>query len=217
MEIVDWPALGIGGIVFAYWARVLRLVFKTKRLTGRAANFLPPETLGRVLRIIWYPNVAAWIILPLISSFQPLYPRLPLAKFPWFTPWLALAAAAIVFGLTLICWKKMGRDWRMGIDPKEKNTLIISGPYALVRHPIYALQCLLALASVAAVPHLWMAIVAVVQIVLLQWEARREERHMVSVHGDVYGDYMRQVGRFIPRGRYRGGDIDRDISGTSDR
>ncbi len=199
MPPIDWPALAIGLIITFYWSRVIKMVVKTKRLTGRAANFLPPETLGRILRIIWYPNVAAWAIIPLICAFG------TFQKF-WDLPaveWSAVGLAIIVMYLTMICWRKMGKDWRMGIDPNEKNTLIISGPYAMVRHPIYALQCLLAVTSFIAVPNLWMAIIAFIQIILLQWEARREEKHMLSVHGDTYGNYMRQVGRFIPRGVYK--------------
>ncbi|MGN6625220.1 MAG: hypothetical protein ACTHLN_01255, partial [Tepidisphaeraceae bacterium] len=64
-------------------------------------------------------------------------------------------------------------------------------------------QCTLAALSFIAVPVGSMAVVATLQIFLLSWEARREEQHMLSVHGDSYGDYMRQVGRFFPRGRYR--------------
>lgn len=197
----DWPALVIGLIVAFYWARVIKLVFKTKRLTGRAANFFPPETLGRILRIIWYPNVAAWILVPLATAFRPTLG--PFWHCSVIVSWIAVGVAVVAWYLTLICWRKMGKAWRMGIDPNEKNTLIITGPYALVRHPIYALQCTLALASAVAVPSMWMAAIALIQIVLLQWEARREEKHMLSVHGETYGNYMRQVGRFIPRGRYQ--------------
>lgn len=199
MPDLDGPALVIGLIIGFYWARVIKLVLKTRRLTGRAANFFPPETLGRILRVIWYPNVAAWVATPIICAFVP-------DRYFWHLPaleWSAIAVALLIVYLTMICWRKMGKDWRMGIDPNEKNTLIITGPYALVRHPIYALQCLLAVVTFIAVPNLWLAIIAGLQILLLQWEARREERHMLSVHGQTYGDYMRQVGRFIPRGIYR--------------
>jgi len=225
MAITNWPALCIGLIVLFYWARVIKLVLKTKKQTGRAANFLPPELLGRILRVIWYPNVAAWVIVPIICSLHRVqtdgfyltvttnntevlhtFKKAPKAITPFWQlqplEWVAVAVALVVLYLTMICWRKMGKDWRMGIDPSEKNTLIVNGPYEIVRHPIYALQCLLALASFVAVPVPAMAIVAAIQIILLQWEARREERHMLKVHPDQYGTYMRQVGRFIPRGRY---------------
>ena len=93
----------------------------------------------------------------------------------------------------------MGKSWRMGIDPHEKTRLIVSGPYAYVRHPIYALSSVLMVASFVAVPTIPMLIVAIVHCGLLQWEARREERYLLSVHGQAYQDYLAHVGRFIPK------------------
>lgn len=204
MSRIDWPSLATGLIVLFYWGRVVKLVVKTKKLTGRAANFVPPEKLGRLLRVVWYPNVVLWVAVPLALAFA--LHRTHAPQLLWTNiaaRWLAVAAAFVAYYLTLICWRKMGRDWRMGIDPDEKNTLIVSGPYALVRHPIYALQCSLAVLSFLAVPTVVVGVIALLQCLLLQWEARREERHMLGVHGGVYGDYMRQVGRFVPKGRYR--------------
>ena len=87
----------------------------------------------------------------------------------------------------------------MGIDPSEQNNLLVTGPYAYVRHPIYSLQQALAIASAIAVPVPVLFVVAAFEVILLTWEAIREERHLTSVHGDVYRNYMRSAGRFIPR------------------
>lgn len=204
MHLVDPPALIIGLIVLFYWGRVIRLVWKTRQKTGRAANFLPPEKLGAFLRIIWYPTVGAWILVPLFCAFRA---NRPAGFVPLFysqvVAYVAVAVACVAMYYTLMCWRKMGKDWRMGIDPTEKNTLIISGPYSFVRHPIYALSSLLMIVSVIAVPTIVMIVVGVIHLSFLQWEARREERHMLSVHGETYADYMRQVGRFVPRGRFQ--------------
>lgn len=203
MKHVDLPALLIGLTVAFYWGRVLKLVFKARRTTGKTANFLPPEPLGRLLRVGWYPNVVAWIVIPLLTAFL----WRPVPGFTYVYDFLAPRYAAVgvawvALYLTLICWRKMGRAWRMGIDPAEKNTLIVSGPYAFVRHPIYALQQLLMIASVVAVPSFIMVLLGVFQLLFLQWEARREEAHMTRVHGDTYVNYLKQVGRFVPRGKY---------------
>ena len=87
----------------------------------------------------------------------------------------------------------------MGIDPDEKTALIATGPYALVRHPIYALSQVMMLATMAIVPSMLMLAAGIVHIGLLQWEAKREERYLLAVHGTVYADYCRQVGGFLPR------------------
>lgn len=196
----DWPALLIGLIVAAYWGRVIRLVIKTRKKTGKAGNFLPPEPLGRALRVVWYPTVLAWIAVPLAFAWRPGTDRLlaPLYDLPA-VRWSAVALAAAAFGFTLVCWKRMGKSWRMGIDPDEKTQLIVSGPYAYVRHPIYALSSAMMLGSLLAVPTPPMFVVGAVHLAFLQWEARREERHLLRVHGPAYGQYLAGVGRFLPR------------------
>lgn len=198
--VYHWPALLLGLIVGAYWARVVKMVLKQRRTTGRSANFFPRETLGQILRIIWYPAVLVWVLAPLVIALLPrntillrvfaLHPALS---------WIGVAVAFICLGLTWICWKKMGKSWRMGIDPAEKTQLVITGPYAYVRHPIYALQILLAAASMLAVPATILFIACGIVIVFLYWEARREEQYLVGVHGETYARFLRNVGGFIPR------------------
>lgn len=190
----DWPALCIGLIVGAYWARVVKLVIKARRQTGRDANFVPPEPLGRALRIIWYPTVLLWIAHPTFNAWRPvaqLY-HVPAVR------WCGVTIALLALLATLVCWKKMGKSWRMGIDPNEKTQLVVSGPYAFVRHPIYALSSLLMIASVVALPTVLMILLACIHLLFLQWEARREERYLVQLHGPSYQQYMSTVGRFIP-------------------
>ena len=201
MNGIDWPALCCGVIVGAYWARVMRLVYKLRRATGRAANFVPPEPLGKMLRVIWYPTVALWVTIPFCVAFFAAKAPAALRRL-YHQPaieWLGVGVALAALAATLVCWKRMGTSWRMGIDPSEKTRLIVTGPYGYVRHPIYALSSLLMLATAAVVPAPAMLVVAAVHLLFLQWEARREERHLVTVHGPEYATYIRRVGRFTPR------------------
>lgn len=193
------PALFIGLLIAAYWARVLRLAYKARRRTGRAANLIPTEPLGRLLRVVWFPTVFAWIATPLVTFFRH---RLPPALRPLYdspaATWPALAVACAAFAATLVCWKRMGKSWRMGIAPGETTQLVVTGPYAYVRHPIYALSCLLMLCTLAIVPNAAMTIIAFTHISLLMWESHREEQHLISVHGNLYRHYAARVGRFVP-------------------
>lgn len=203
------PPLIIAVILTAYWARVVRLAYKTHKTTGHSANFTPPEHLGRLLRFIWVPLVAFWIVHPYLTAFHlsPFHhssvsalprPLRPLHVSQTLS-WIAAAVATLALGGTLICWRRMGKSWRMGIDPAEKTQLIVTGPYAHVRHPIYALSSLLMLATLAAVPTPLMLVTAIAHLLLLQWEARREEKHLLAHHGQAYADYCRHVPRFLPR------------------
>lgn len=194
------PALAIGLIVGFYWLRVVKMVIKQKRRTGRDANFVPRESLGYYLRFVWYPVVILWVALPWVLAWYDDLPQ-PMRRMaiPVWLSWIGVVLAAACLGLTMYCWRQMGRSWRMGIDPDEKTQLIVTGPFAHVRHPIYALSCAMMLASVLAVPVLAMCGIAVLHNGFLQWEARREERYLLSAHGAAYANYMKQSGRFLPR------------------
>ena len=196
----SWPALVVGVAVAAYWWRVTRMAIKMRRKTGRGANFIPTEPLGRALRLLWQPVVWVWIAQPFAAAvmadppapLRPLFTLLPLQ-------WTAACVAWFTFLATRICWKRMGKSWRMGIDPNERTELVVTGPYALVRHPIYALSIVLMIATVVTVPTPLMIVAGAVHILLLQWESRREEQHLLRIHGDVYQRYLDGVGRFVPR------------------
>jgi protein-S-isoprenylcysteine O-methyltransferase Ste14 len=198
----SWPPVVIGLLMGLYWLKVLALVARTKRTVGRAANFIPPEPLGRLLRWIWIPVVVLWIFLPLLTPF--------VADLPWLLApvdfpgspiigWTAVAVALTAFALTWVCWIKMGTSWRMGIDPGERTRLVFHGPYAYVRHPIYGLSQILMLMALAALPGPLMLVIAAFHVALMQWEVRREEKYLVLLHGEAYAHYMQAVGRFWPR------------------
>lgn len=199
----SWPAFLIGLIMLFYWLRVMQMVARTRQTVGRAANFIPPEPLGRLLRIVWVPVVLLWVFLPLLTPFLANRPWIlaplaavyahPLIAWPAFT--VALAA---MYG-TWICWQRMGTSWRMGIDPNERTQLVCSGPYAYIRHPIYALSSVLMVCCIIAVASPLMILVGLLHLLLLQWEARREEKFLTALHGPAYTNYAARAGRFVPR------------------
>ncbi|MEM8873498.1 MAG: isoprenylcysteine carboxylmethyltransferase family protein [Planctomycetota bacterium] len=196
---LDIPAAVTFLIVGFYWYRVVRMVRKQKKQTGRAGNFVPRETIGRILRVIWYPTVIIWIVAPGMAMWTRSLPGLQLFYDLPILRYLAVVVAGVALWLTMICWREMGKSWRMGIDPDEKTELVVQGAFGYVRHPIYALQMLLAIVSFLGVPTVAMAVVATLLLVFLSWEAIREERYLVRTHGDAYGTYYANVGRFVPR------------------
>jgi protein-S-isoprenylcysteine O-methyltransferase Ste14 len=200
MMFRNLPPVLVGILVGMYWLRVVHLARKIRRRTGHTANVVPPGKVGMITRFVWFPVVFLWIAIPLSTAlpWSPPWVARPLIGSPALS-WSALAVAVVAFVLTLICWKKMGTSWRMGIDPGEKNPLIVTGPFGYVRHPIYALSSVLMLATAAVAPSPLMIAVAIAHLVLLQLEARREERYLSGVHGSVYVEYCKITGRFIPR------------------
>src|SRR5258708_39807710 len=125
-----WPALIIGFVVSIYWFRVLIMVKRAPKVSGHGANLVPPEKLGRVLRFIWMPVILLWLVLPYTAFIvkyrqrfpEELQPVLQLHNYhiPIWARWAAAALAVTSLLATFACWRRMGKSWRMGIDPKDK-------------------------------------------------------------------------------------------------
>ncbi len=194
------PRLLLGAVLATYWGRVLAMAHKARRRTGRAANLIPRERLGKWIRIVWFPVIVIWVTSPFIAAFihgtpvclRPLAESAPAA-------WAGAIGALLCLTGTIACWRKMGRSWRMGIDPAEHNDFVSDGPFAFLRHPIYALSQIMMVSSLLALPTPLLIGAGAVHIGLLHWEARREEKQMERLHEDAYRRYRSRVGGFFPK------------------
>lgn len=113
---------------------------------------------------------------------------------------LGLTLSVLGIAATLYAQIAMGSSWRIGVDPTERTELVTSGPFALVRNPIFAAMLPTALGLTLLVPN-WVAISGFVGlIVALELQVRVvEEPYLLDVHGTTYAEYTARVGRFFPR------------------
>ena len=202
----DLPGILLVATVWAYWFGVGIMIGRARRDTRRLGGLLPEQRAEQYLWLLWLPLVVAWNVVP--------YLALTHASAPWALPgfarqdayalvrWLAVPCALASLFATSRCWARMGRHWRMDVS-SQKGELITDGPFRRVRHPIYALQRLLVLCSVAIVPNWPMLALAVVHFALTQVKARYEERQLTAVHGSGYREYVERTGRFVPPWRVR--------------
>ena len=116
-------------------------------------------------------------------------------------PWsFAIGAALTAGGLLFTVWARryLGPNWSGTVTIKEGHELITTGPYAIVRHPIYA-GLLVAFAGSAIAMGEWRAIVAVA-LALLSFlhKLRIEERWMEQQFGSAYRAYCQRVPALLP-------------------
>jgi protein-S-isoprenylcysteine O-methyltransferase Ste14 len=82
---------------------------------------------------------------------------------------------------------------------KEGHELIQSGPYSLVRHPIYS-GILIAVFGTALFIGEWRALLGVFLIWLGHTQkARREEKLLSDQFGEVFARYRQRTGALLPR------------------
>ncbi len=111
----------------------------------------------------------------------------------------ALGAILFVCGLALAVWARIyiGRNWGMPMTQKEEPELVTSGPYHLVRHPIYSGVLLAMLGTSLATSVYWLIAAAVVGAYFL-YSARVEERVMTASFPTTYPSYRTKTKMLIP-------------------
>ena len=113
----------------------------------------------------------------------------------WAMVWLAVAGFAF-------CWwarLHLGRLWSGSVTRKEGHHIVDTGPYRLVRHPIYTGMIVAALAT-AIDRGTIVSMIGLVLMVLGCWiKARLEERFLRSELGaDAYDAYAKRTGMLAP-------------------
>jgi protein-S-isoprenylcysteine O-methyltransferase Ste14 len=100
---------------------------------------------------------------------------------------------------TLYAQLAMGASWRIGVDPSERLELVTSGPFALVRNPIYAAMLPTTFGLVLLVPSVVAIAAWVALLIALELQTRVvEEPYLLATHPDEYPAYAARVGRFVP-------------------
>jgi protein-S-isoprenylcysteine O-methyltransferase Ste14 len=108
--------------------------------------------------------------------------------------------AVVVLGFVFAWWARLhlGRLWSGRVTRKEGHRVVNTGPYAIVRHPIYTGIIVSAFAAGIA-ERRWLALLGAVVIAAGFWlRARLEERFLTTELGPAYEAYKRQVPMLIP-------------------
>ena len=95
--------------------------------------------------------------------------------------------------------RTMGNNWSLVARTRDDHSLVRSGPFGYVRHPIYVAIFLFMLAMAVAYGHVANLLVAVPVYALGTWmRVRHEERLLRDAFGADYDDYAAGVSRFVP-------------------
>lgn len=111
-----------------------------------------------------------------------------------------IAFSGVIAGLAFMIWSRvtLGRNWSGRIAIKENHQLITSGPYSLVRHPMYTGFILAFFFSVVLLGEMRGAVALGILLTGILMKIQLEEKFVREVFGQRYIVYSRQVKRLIP-------------------
>jgi protein-S-isoprenylcysteine O-methyltransferase Ste14 len=113
---------------------------------------------------------------------------------------IGLGLTLVAAGLLLAVWARtaLAGNWSGSVTLKEGHEIVRSGPYRLIRHPIYSGLLLALLGSALALGE-WRGLVAVVLATGRSlWKIRLEERRLGEHFGAAYAEYRRTSWAMIP-------------------
>ena len=115
-------------------------------------------------------------------------------------PWLA-AVGLVLFacGLAFAVWARVhiGRNWGTPMTQKKEPELVTSGPYHLVRHPIYSGILVAGVGTAVALGWMWLVVAGLAGIYFI-YAATVEERYLAGQFPDTYPSYKRSTKMLVP-------------------
>ena len=191
--------VSVGGLI--YWGGVLIQGRRIRKRIKRSPNLKPKDTRERVLWAGWMLIIGLWIFQPLFATPYTHFPPIQIDRSDLNLANLIGGIGLTVAGYaaTLWCYVVMGNAWRIGIDRKEKNELVIAAPYRWIRHPIYAFQAVMLIGGVLLVPTTCSLLIVVLHLFFVHVKAKDEEAYLIGVHGDAYRKLMARTGRLWPK------------------
>jgi protein-S-isoprenylcysteine O-methyltransferase Ste14 len=111
----------------------------------------------------------------------------------------AVGLALLALGLGFAVWARVhiGRNWGTPMTRKVEPELVTSGPYHLVRHPIYSGILVAGIGTAVALSWMWLIPVGLGAIYFI-YSATVEERYMAGQFPDAYPTYKRSTKMLVP-------------------
>ena len=140
------------------------------------------------------------LLLECAAIFIAFVVRLP----PDSPPGPARIALSLVCGplAAVLAWTSvnhLGKQFRIHAGLYEDHELVRTGPYAIVRHPIYAsLLAILVCSLLLLTPWRWVLISLALFILGTEIRVHSEDRLLESRFGEEFRDYRKRVPAYLP-------------------
>ena len=169
------------------------------RRHGEEKNTLKKREEGLASKIAGILGITGFIAI-LIYAIQPAWLSWASLPLPLWMRWAGVGIALAGFALLQWAQNTLGKNWSDTPRMIKEQSLITSGPYHFVRHPIYT-AFLLILGSTLLISANWLIGFAWIGMTVLEVASRIgfEEKLMLEYFGDQYHEYMKRTGKLLPK------------------
>lgn len=170
------------------------IYWQVRAINTKTTQRLEPA-LSRTVRVVAILVSVVILSTTRIPAHWLYYPLWPQGLFPFW-----LGAAITVGGLLFAVWARehLGRNWSRSVTIKQDHELITSGPYALLRHPIYTGSLVGFLGLAIALSQVRGFVVLAIMFVVFWAKLSKEEQWMHSQFGETYSNYVHRTAALVP-------------------
>ena len=130
------------------------------------------------------PEYMHWSTLPLPNSLR----------------LFGISFGSIAVLLYLWTLSNLGNNVTGSVAIRKNHTLVRSGPYRWVRHPLYSVRLFFLFPAFFLLSASWfVGSMGVLWFTMLALRTRVEEAKLIEKHGEKYQVYVSRTGRFLPR------------------
>src|SRR6266498_5022592 len=136
---------------------------------------------------------------PLVYLIDPHWMAWSKIGLPEWTRWLGVVIGILcVFGIYWL-FSSIGSGITPTSATRKQHTLVTSGPYRWVRHPLYTVGASMFIAFGMLADNWFIGLLGILTFMLMAIRTPKEEANLIEKFGDEYRAYMKRTGRFLPR------------------
>lgn len=182
-----------------YFILFMVITIVRKYFTGKQARkgMVKEKRTGLEIFFLFINGIG--MVIPLIYVFTS---RLDFADYylPEWVGWLGVFIILDAAWLLFLSHRDLGRHWTVTVGLREGHSLITSGIYQYIRHPMYAAHLVWAIGQILIL-HNWIAGYSFIITMLPFYfhRTKREEEMLIEEFGNEYSEYKQKTGALFPK------------------
>lgn len=187
--LVIWGCLTLG-------IRAVYMRQAGQRKAQEGASPINPHPMVLLSMTLWIALLVLFVIAPDVMTHARLMIYSPVPR-----TLQALGLTGLMAGLWFFvrAHRALGEFYGVTLFIKEAHRVIDVGPYAYIRHPMYATYMFWVATTLLFLPHYGTIVILLLAFIGFYRMAKGEERMLCSALGAPYEAYIKRTGMFLPR------------------
>lgn len=141
--------------------------------------------------VLWFSMLGYLIYPPMLAWSK--------VGLPEWMRWSGVGLGIICVALIYWMFNSIGAGITPTVATRSEHKLVTKGPYRWIRHPLYTFGTVFFLSFALMADSWFIAVMAVLAILLLSIRLPTEEALLIEKFGDEYREYMKSTGRYLPK------------------